>query len=131
MRRPDGALMNSDHKKSIGRWGENLAAAFLERQGCAIVARNFATAQGEIDLIAKQGDELLFVEVKTRTSRDYGYPEQAVNEKKIDHLLKAAARYRQRHDFRGFWRLDVVALEINSRTRQVRVKWFKNLGEYN
>ena len=58
-----------------------------------IIDKNFYTRYGEIDLIAKRGDEIFFIEVKTRTSIKYGYPETAVNRKKINHLLKAVHIY--------------------------------------
>ena len=78
----------SDYNRRLGQYGENLAAEFLIRRGCRIIDQNFATPYGELDLIATNGDEILFIEVKTRTNVTYGYPEIAVDTKKLNHLQK-------------------------------------------
>ena len=66
------------HKKILGRKGEKLVEDYLKKQGCTILKRNFRTPFGEADLIAKDGDEIVFIEVKTRTSDRYGKPSEAV-----------------------------------------------------
>ncbi|MEI6288588.1 MAG: YraN family protein [bacterium] len=117
----------SDYKLRLGNYGENLAREFLQRHGHKIIGKNFNTLYGEIDLIAENGDELLFCEVKTRTSAEYGYPEQAVDWKKIRHLNKAINIYLQNKNIDKFWRLDVVAIEINSVSKKARISWFKDV----
>ena len=81
------------HNSKIGRLGEDLAGRFLEKNGYQIIDRNFSTCYGEIDLIAELGEEILFCEVKTRSSLQYGYPELAVGAKKLEHFLGAAKIY--------------------------------------
>lgn len=118
----------SDYKKRLGAYGENLAGAFLARRGCRIISKNFRTSFGEIDLIADAGDELLFVEVKTRTASDYGYPELAVDYRKISHLLKAAQIYLHLNPVKKFWRLDIISVEINKTIKTAKIRWLKDIG---
>lgn len=102
------------NRQSVGRWGENLAAEYLQSQGYAILERNVYTPYGEIDLVAELSEPctLVFVEVKTRRSRQFGLPEEAVNSRKRDHLLSAVSYYLQQHsEFSGAIRLDVIAIQ--------------------
>jgi putative endonuclease len=104
-------------RQSLARWGESLAADFLTSKGYDIIARNARTPYGEIDLIAKQtigkssAVVTVFVEVKTRSSSAYGFPEESVTPQKQAHLLAAAQHYLQTHpDLDGDWRVDVIAI---------------------
>ena len=84
-------------KKILGRKGESLAVKHLQKKGCKILCRNYRTPFGEADIIAEsktdQGDYLIFIEVKTRTSDLYGRPAIAVNQKKREKYKKIAAYY--------------------------------------
>jgi len=113
----------SQSRQELGRWGEALAADYLVDQGYTIVARNERTPYGEIDLVAqkvsgptvesRQSQEVLvFVEVKTRTSQSFGYPEEAVTPRKQMNLISTAQHYLQEHpDLDLDWRIDVIAIE--------------------
>lgn len=79
--------------KRTGLYYETLAAAFLEKQGYKILERNFRCPAGEIDLIAKEGEYLCFVEVKYRSERETGTPEEAVDPKKQKRISRAALYY--------------------------------------
>lgn len=116
----------SDYNKRLGAYGEKLAADFFQRRGGVIVAKNFSTAAGEIDLIVRCGDELLFVEVKTRTGSGSGFPETAVSRIKTEHLLKTAQAYLCQYPG-TLWRLDILSVEINRSTKTAKMKWFKNI----
>jgi len=118
----------SDYKKRLGAYGENLAADFLIRRGYNIIDRNFRTNFGEIDLIAAKGDELLFVEVKTRTASNFGYPELAVDWRKIKHLIKAAKIYLNLKNYQNFWRLDIISVEINKVKKTAKFRWINDVG---
>lgn len=99
-------------RQALGRWGETLAADFLVQKGYSILERNVRTPYGELDLVARQGKVLVFVEVKTRSSRAFGLPEEAVTSRKQAHLLAAAQHYLQDHPaLEGDWRVDVIAIE--------------------
>ncbi|NLF44469.1 MAG: YraN family protein [Syntrophomonadaceae bacterium] len=80
-------------KKELGRHGEEKAACYLVEQGYKIIARNYYTRFGELDIICTKGKDIYFVEVKTRTSLKYGYPEEAITYKKRENLRKAAFIY--------------------------------------
>ena len=81
------------YKKNVGDIGEEFAAKMLENAGYRIIARNYATKQGEIDIIAIKDGVIHFVEVKTRTGFQYGYPSDAVTKTKQDRIRKAAKQY--------------------------------------
>jgi putative endonuclease len=81
------------HKKVLGRKGEKMVEDYLKKQGCTILKRNFRTPFGEADLIALDGDEIAFVEVKTRTSDTYGRPSEAVVKNKRMRYRKIAQFY--------------------------------------
>ena len=81
------------YKKLLGRTGEVNAEKFLKKLGYKILARNFKTVVGEIDIIAKDGDTVVFVEVKTRTSEKFGVPSEAVDLKKREKYFKVAEEY--------------------------------------
>ncbi len=77
----------------MGRAGERRAAAFLKDKGYKILERNFSCGFGEIDIIAKKGGLIVFLEVKTRTASDYGRGAESVNKEKINKIRRAAAYY--------------------------------------
>lgn len=93
-----------------GRRAEERAAEFLRSLGYQILARNYRWRGGEIDLIAREGNCLVFVEVKARSSRTYGLPEEAITPGKRQRLLRTARRYLQQHPTELLVRFDVVAL---------------------
>lgn len=101
----------SKQKQSLGRWGEETAARYLENKGYEIIAKNLRTEFGEIDLIARIGDQLVFVEVKARSSTDFGQPEESVTPSKQQHLHDAAETYLQQHpELDMEWRIDVISV---------------------
>ena len=101
----------SNPKKTLGHWGEDLAAQFLERKGYTILDRNFFTPFGELDIIATIQGSLVFVEVKTRTSNNFAFPEQSVTPRKQQRMLKAAEQYYARHPASPeTWQFDVIAV---------------------
>jgi putative endonuclease len=120
-------------QQRVGQWGEAAAARYLERRGFTIVARNMRTSYGEIDLIARhpQG-ELVFVEVKTRTSENFGFPEEAVNARKLEHLVSAAQAYllKSTELTETNWRIDVVAVQGRPGIKEedVRIEHFENIA---
>ena len=112
-------------QQRVGRWGEQAAADYLEKQGYIILARNFRTAHGEIDIIARQKNVLVFVEVKARSSNRYGYPEFSVSPKKRQHILSAAQEYILSHPEFATWRVDVIAVE--GETGEAKISQFENV----
>jgi putative endonuclease len=121
--------MPSKHNnQTTGRWGEQVAEEFLVEKGYKVVGRNVRTACGELDLILEKDGTLVFVEVKTRTSYGYGYPEEAVTETKKEHILSAAQEFLlERSEVEKDWRVDVIAINGNQMSkRKPRIEWFEN-----
>ena len=98
------------HNQSVGHWGEETAADHLRQRGYEILARNIRTPYGEIDLIARQGDITIFVEVKTLTSSKNFFPEQNVTARKREHMLACAEHYAAENAI-DHWQIDVIAVE--------------------
>ena len=98
------------HNQRIGKWGEAAAAQFLLQRGFLIVARNVRTPYGEIDVIARQGENTIFIEVKTRTSNKMGLPEEAITPRKRQHMISAAEYYAAESDI-DHWQIDVLSIE--------------------
>ncbi len=96
--------------KSIGNKGEDLAVKFLKKKGYFIIERNFKTKLGEIDIIAKDKNTIVFVEVKTRTNDYFGYPFEAINEKKKNRLKNLALIFMKRYERELPIRFDVVSI---------------------
>lgn len=100
-------------KKEIGFSGEKYAANLLIRYGYKLLERNFRTNFGEIDLIALKDDTLIFIEVKTRKSRKFGKPEEAVTPYKLKKIERVGELYSKMHtNLPVKLRIDVVSLEI-------------------
>ena len=100
---------------------------FLKGLGCNIVQMNFRCRQGEIDIIAQQGECLVFVEVRTRKSRDFGTPEESVTLSKREKLVSLAEVYLQTLDSPPpSWRIDVVAVELTPDDRVSRLEHIEN-----
>lgn len=99
--------------KQTGDAGEELACKFLKKQGFEILERNFRIRGGEIDIVAKDKDDLVFVEVKTRYSHEFGGPAEAVTPWKIHFLIKACQFYLAKHGMLDKpYRIDVVAIDL-------------------
>jgi putative endonuclease len=111
----------------VGNRGENAAAGHLARLGYEILTRNLRTPYGEVDLVARHGGFLVFVEVKTRRSRTHGLPEEAVTPRKRNRLLSSAQHYlQQRGLLDSPWRIDVVAVEYGRAGTLERIEVFEN-----
>lgn len=82
-----------NRNQEIGKIGENLATKYLEKKNYIILERNYRCRQGEMDIIAKDNEEIIFIEVKTRTSINFGRPSEAVNYIKREHLQNIARYY--------------------------------------
>jgi len=112
-----------DTKKIItGKEGEKIAAAFLKKNGYRIIEINFRCPIGEIDIVAKEKDDLVFVEVKTRKSMELGYPEQAVGIRKQKKMSQLALWYLQKRKIADTnARFDVVAVTLIPENNEVKL----------
>lgn len=104
--------MNS--RKEIGKAGEDIACEYLRGKGYEIIRRNFRCKQGEVDIVAQKGGVLCFIEVKTRTSNQYGYPEESVNFNKKRHIRDTAKYYIMKNDLSEVdFQFDVITVELS------------------
>ena len=118
-------------RQTLGKWGEDQAADFLMKRGYSIMGRNVRTPYGEIDLVARHmtanGEVIVFVEVKTRRSTAFGYPEEAVTRQKKEHLLSSAQAYLMEHpELAGDWRIDVIAIQQKQSGAAPAITYFEN-----
>ena len=112
---------------SLGRRGEQLAEQKLTASGYAVLARNYRCPSGEIDLIARCGETLVFVEVRTRRGEAFGLPEGSLTRRKRQHLIAAAQTYLQANGLAdAAWRIDVVAVELSPQGELLRVDVIEN-----
>ena len=116
-----------NYRQRFGAWGEKLAEAYLAGKGYTVLARNVRTPYGEIDLLARQEAILVFVEVKTRSSRAYGLPEDSLTWRKQAHILDSARYYLQEHpEWAGDWRVDVIAIQRKPGGEPAEIIHFEN-----
>ena len=109
-------------KITTGKEGEKIAAAYLEKNGYRIIEINFRCPIGEIDIVAKENNDLVLVEVKTRKSIELGYPEQAVGMRKQKKMSQLALWYMQKRKIADTnVRFDVVAITLISDNNEVRL----------
>ena len=100
--------MTNKHNKILGNFGEDAACNYLKNKGYTIVKRNFRCRMGEIDIIAKIENCLIFIEVKTRKSSEFGEPSEAVDFRKIEKIKRVIEFYLSTADWNGDIRVDVV-----------------------
>lgn len=113
--------------KILGNRGERLAARHLRRQGFRILARQYRTAWGEVDLVALDGNVIVFVEVKTRRSDAAGIPAEAVTFEKQKHLTRAALAYLKRFNrLEQTARFDVVSILWPEGSREPVIEHIRN-----
>jgi putative endonuclease len=118
-------------RRETGALGERIACDFLGENGYEILENNYRCPEGEIDIIAKQEDTLVFVEVRTKKSRLFGSPEESITPVKREKLRTLAQYYRQEHENLPLnWRIDVVAIEMEKSCKVTRIEIIENaVGE--
>ncbi len=115
--------MNS---KDLGKKGEELACRFLARKGYRIRERNYCVPWGEIDVIARDKETLVFVEVKTRRTKDYGYPQESVTRSKQQRMRKVALAYLKRSKWEGDCRFDIISSLIDLQGKIINIELIKD-----
>ena len=100
-------------RQQLGDLGEQLAIAYVHSLGWCEVARRFRVRFGEIDLIAHEGDVLVFVEVRARTGVEFGNAEESVDERKVLRMSRVEQAYLHQYNWDGSFRMDVVALSLS------------------
>jgi len=113
------------HNQRIGKWGEDVSAKYLAQKGYEIVGRNVRTPYGEIDILAKHNDVIIFVEVKTRTSNKMGLPEESITAKKREHMIACAEHYAAENEI-DRWQIDVISIEGKPASMPPKITYFEN-----
>ena len=112
--------------RELGKWGEAQAKAYLEDQGFEVISQNVYTDYGEIDLVATRADQIHFVEVKTRSNKRFGHPEESVTPAKLRHMIDSAESFLQQHpDLKGSWQIDVIAIQVSDHGK-LEIEVFEN-----
>lgn len=112
--------------KKFGEWGEQIAADYLNNHNVKIIDRNIRTNYGEIDILGQKDGVLIFFEVKTRRTENFGNPEDAVNYIKQEHIKNSALEFIQSNqDMKTNWRIDVIAIYVRKKNK-LQIRWFKN-----
>ena len=112
--------MIKKYKQRLGKTGEDLAADFLKKKNFEILERNYRYGHKEIDIIGKDKNTVVFIEVKTGRSKDFGAPLEWVNLRKQKRMIEVAQDYIQKNDFTDFdFRFDVVAITIEKGKREI------------
>jgi putative endonuclease len=118
---------SSDGRQLLGRMGERLAAGALTKRGYRVLEQNFRCRSGEIDIVAEDGADLVFVEVKTRRGQSYGLPEEAVTWRKARKLAEVASCYLDQHACpERSWRIDVVAVQLSSDGKMQEIRIYQH-----
>ena len=114
-------------RQGLGRTGERLAAETLMSKGYRILERNFRCRQGEIDLVAEDEQDIIFVEVKARRGVSFGLPEDALTMRKRRKLVEVASYYLDLHTCSDrSWRIDVVAVQFSSGGKLEEIRIYKH-----
>ena len=117
----------NDHRKQLGNFGERAATDYLQKRGYTILESNVRCPLGEIDIVARDGDFLVFVEVRTRRGIGFGSPEESITRTKQEKLVALAEFYLQQHDaISAPWRIDVVAIELGRNGKITRMDLIAN-----
>ena len=118
------------NRQDVGRLGEKLALKFLKKKGYHICETGFRCPSGEVDIIARQKDCLVFVEVRTKSNLDFGSPEESITKSKEKRLIRSALSYLNTHkNLPALWRIDVVAVEIDQKGKAKRIELIENAIE--
>ncbi|MBI3744256.1 MAG: YraN family protein [Chloroflexi bacterium] len=118
-------------RQSLGKFGETYAVAMLTRAGLDVVERNVRLKSGELDIVARDGTMLVFVEVRAKRGGAFGTPEESITAAKAARLARLGHEYIEaRKMANAEWRIDVVALEIDKQGKVTRAEHLKNaVGE--
>jgi len=115
-------------KIKIGKIGEEIARNYLVKNNYEIKANNFRFGRwGEVDIIATQNQIYYFIEVKTRSNKNFGWPEEAVSEAKLKKISLVAQNYLEKNNLANHWQIDIISIILNHSSHYARLWHIKNL----
>jgi len=120
--------MKRDNKKT-GAAGEKAAEDFLRKKGYRILERNFQTKFGEIDLVCRKDKVMVFVEVKTKTSDEFGEPWEMVNQRKLEQVERMGEVWNMKNNWQGLCRIDVVGVWLDNKGQVDKIEHWENVEE--
>ena len=125
----------SSGNRRLGEWGERQARLHLEAKGYSVLDSNFRCRAGEIDIVARQRDQLVFVEVKARRGDAYGAAEESISPARAERLAEVAEEFLRLRLGDGFhsgtaWRIDLVCLNMDRRGRLLSINHIENAVEF-
>lgn len=115
------------YRQKLGKFGESLAIKFLKAKKYKIIDKNLFFRSGEIDILAKIEKKLVFFEVKTRTTKTFGYPEEAISRKKMTKISQTINNYLIQHPKVKDWQADCLSISINFFQKTAKIYHLKNL----
>ena len=114
----------------LGRWGESHARRYLERKGYTVWATNYRCRWGEVDIVAHHGEEIVFVEVRTRRGTAFGTPEESVTAAKSRRLAATAQHYLESNGLeQSQWRIDLISIQLDLAGKLLEVDHLENAVE--
>ncbi len=113
-----------------GYYGEKLAVDYIKKKGWQIVRQNYYSRSGEVDIIVwdEQKQELVFIEVKCRSNYSFGYPEEAIDDYKLERMFRCAEDYLKESGYSGAFRFDCLAITLNEADDLMEVKYYENIS---
>jgi putative endonuclease len=120
-------------KRLFGDKGEAIALSFLQEKGMKTLGKNFLVREGEIDLVMKDKKEIVFVEVKTRNSDEFGSASEAITHKKIQKIQRAIERYflhQGKSIYEEVFRIDAVCILFKQGQKDPIIEHFQNIGQF-
>ena len=110
-----------------GKLGEEVAKNYLEKRGYKILEQNYKTKYAEIDLVCRQGNELVVVEVRTKKGEDFGSPEESLNRSKMQKLRLNTESYVFRKKWQGPYRVDAICIVLKQDNVVERLNYYQNI----
>ncbi|MBC8313362.1 MAG: YraN family protein [Candidatus Cloacimonetes bacterium] len=114
------------NRKKLAKFGEDIAAQFLENNDYEILKRNYHSVYGEIDIICKKDNQLIFVEVKARQSDKFGGPLDAITENKKDKIIKTTYHYLAKYELESPVRFDIITIQYIAKDKNYKFHHIKN-----
>lgn len=107
-------------KIKLGKYGENIARQYYKSKGCKVIAQNFYCLYGELDLVIEKNNKIKVIEVKTRRANNFGWAEEAINEKKLDNMVKSYQVLQSAKKLTDNFEMELFIVEI-SKNIKVRI----------
>ena len=113
-------FMKKNYKKKLGALGEKIASLYYQKLGWQIIQKNYLTRYGEIDLVCQKEQEIMLVEVKTRSSLQYGWAEETISNKKINNICNTYHLLRQKEKLPETFQLEICVIYLKNKIAKIK-----------